>query len=245
MSNSSGAIVWEGASEFDGEPIVAIVTGLDGSSSNSKTGPMAQCWVLLRDVHPVRALTERDDTSICGTCPLSGDRGCYVNVPWGVAAVWRAYKAGNYPTAAPHMLMGHGIPVRMTAYGDAAAVPLWVWQHLSFAFVRHTAYTHAWENLSDPGWRHLFMASCDTSAKRDKAQSLGWRTYTTRLTLPMRIGSRARPTRSILCPASIEAGKRTTCAKCLLCNGASHLPSVEIVVHGQNVRLNRQLEIAL
>ena len=39
--------------------------------------------------------------------------------------------------------------------------------------------------------------------------------------------------REILCPASEEAGKRTQCASCLLCGGASvKAKSIAIVAHG-------------
>jgi hypothetical protein len=36
----TGAVFWEGISLLTGEPIVAIATGLEGGSSNAKTGPI-------------------------------------------------------------------------------------------------------------------------------------------------------------------------------------------------------------
>lgn len=46
------AIPWRGNSPWDGAPIVAILTGIDGSSVNAKTGPMAQLWIMREDIAP-------------------------------------------------------------------------------------------------------------------------------------------------------------------------------------------------
>lgn len=61
------------------------------------------------------------------------------------------------------------------------------------------------------------------------AKRLGWRTF------------RVKPTNSpdvlaqeIVCPASEEAGKRTVCASCLLCNGNKQdgRKDISILAHG-------------
>ena len=54
-------IVYEGPSRIDGEPIVAILTL---KSSNSKTGNMAQLWILRQDQHPQDAINSKNDYSI-------------------------------------------------------------------------------------------------------------------------------------------------------------------------------------
>lgn len=45
-------VLWEGRSLLDDGPIVAVVTS---GSSNRKTGPMAQVWILRQDVAPHEA----------------------------------------------------------------------------------------------------------------------------------------------------------------------------------------------
>lgn len=50
----NGLVLWEGPSRFTGVPIVAIVTGLGyWKSGNTKTGPMAQVWILRQDRPPM------------------------------------------------------------------------------------------------------------------------------------------------------------------------------------------------
>jgi hypothetical protein len=65
-----GIVIWEGPSRLDGAPIVAIATGLARSSSNEKTGPMVQTWILRQDQAPHVAQRTGADESVCGNCPL-------------------------------------------------------------------------------------------------------------------------------------------------------------------------------
>src|SRR5512145_2281288 len=67
-----GLVLYEGPSRITGEPIVVILTGLVRPSKNQKTGPMLQCWILRRDMNPIKA-GERGKatlTAICGVCAL-------------------------------------------------------------------------------------------------------------------------------------------------------------------------------
>jgi hypothetical protein len=72
------------------------------------------------------------------------------------------------------------------------------------------------------------MASCDSSADRAMAKVLGFRTF--------RVRSHAEPveTREVICPASAEAGKRTSCAACKACGGTSAKAKADVVIlaHG-------------
>src|SRR5262245_58553261 len=85
------AIVWRGTSYFTNEPIVAIITGLTGDSSNPKTGGMAQLWIIPSNMSPFEAVKTGADRSVCGDCGFRGTqeiidgivrhgigRGCYV-----------------------------------------------------------------------------------------------------------------------------------------------------------------------
>lgn len=224
-------VAWEGRSPFTGDPVVLIITP---QSRNEKTGPMAQAWLLLRDVSPFDAVKSKKDAAICGGCVRRGldaeRRSCYVNLFNGPTRIWTAYRDGSYPTlnigAAGRRL--RGLHLRLTAYGDPAVLPLRIWQNLLREVAGWTGYTHLW-NWCDPGFRKLFMASVDTDAEQALAVAGGWRTFRARLP-----DQPVHPW-EIVCPASDEGGKRTTCVACRLCRGQGRpgAKSITIIEHGK------------
>lgn len=235
---AGSAIVYEGPSAFDGQPIVAIVTNIIRPSKNDKTGRMAQLYILCADLSPIQAIKTGRDSSICGTCGLRGcggkQRGCYVNVPNAPQQIYRAYRAGHYARVAPEDvaldLRARGKNLRLGAYGDPAAIPEFVLRYLTNIIPGHTGYTHAWQRF--PNLQPYLMASVDSAAEASAAQALGWRTFRTRAD-EQPIGAR-----EIACPASAEAGKLTDCDHCRLCNGTTtndRRANITIVVHGNPV----------
>lgn len=216
-------IVYDGPSMLNGAPIVAIVTG---KTRNRKTGAMPQVWILPRETAPHTAVKSGDDESVCGDCKHRGT-SCYVLVHNAPLSVWRAFHRGTYGSAAAstqeirHRLMG--LPVRMSAYGDAAALPLEVVEACLDGAHGHTGYTHQ--------WRHAFhlapwlMASVDSPAEAIAARMLGWRTF--------RVRHKGAPlqAREIECLAE-SAG--ITCAQCGLCSGNARPGKrhISIEVHG-------------
>ena len=235
MREPNSAIVWQGPSAFDHAPIVAIVTSLDARSHNLKTGPMAQLWILRSDVPPIDAAASGADGSICGDCGLRGidgePRGCYVILAHGPQAVYRKFRDGGYETIAPELialrLRYAGLALRLGAYGDPAALPLWLLQSLTNVIARHTGYTHAWRTRPDLA-RYL-MASADSPADVAHAHALGFRTFRTRAPEQPLLPD------EISCPAADESGNRTTCERCNLCDGSrvnDRRRSVAILAHG-------------
>jgi hypothetical protein len=230
----AGFILYEGASLYDGKPIVVIATMASG---NVKTGDMIQTWILLQNVNPLEASRTGQDSSICGTCPHMGkpsgkvtgwakERSCYVNLLHGPLGIWKAYKKGSYPKATPYQLttLAKDRYIRLGSYGDSSAVPLDVWLEL----VRHakgwTAYTHASVNPMPD----LLMTSADTLGQAQSAWAKGERTF--RVVADVADVAKGK---EVLCPASKEAGQRSTCETCRLCNGAaSKAKSIAIVAHG-------------
>lgn len=228
-------IIYEGPSLIDGMPIVVIATK---KSKNAKTGAMWQTWIMRSDIDPVSASRTGADVSICGDCIHRGkptnkptgtakERSCYVNLGFSPNGIYKAYKRGSYRRFADVAAIGRDRLIRIGSYGDGAAVPKYVWDEFCRDAAGWTAYTH--QGNSDP---LRFMTSADTLPAAQDAWDRGERTFRVIKSLDdMLLGS------EILCPASAEAGKRTTCAKCKLCAGASiAAKSIAIVAHGSGAK---------
>ena len=229
MSKPLGYIAYEGPSAIDGSPIVVVVTGLRGSS-NRKTGSMVQTFILRTDVHPLEALKTGADESICGSCehrPIlaraTGKAPCYVDVSKAPSAVWKAYRRGRYVKASTHVIARAiaGRVLRIGTYGDPAAAPVRVWQGLTVYVAGWTGYSHQWRNLGRE-WQLLVMASADSPTDRADAKASGWRTFRVSIGLDKQEGE-------VSCPASKEAGSRTTCIDCKLCRG-TQIQARDIVI---------------
>ena len=244
---SNSRIIYEGPSMLDGSPIIAVITGLTKASKNTKTDAMLQTFIIRADMHPREALDTGSDISICGACvhrPTFNAtlnkiiRSCYVRLD-AVGSVYKAYTRGRYARASVEELaaLGAGRAVRLGSYGDPMAVPVRIWQALISRAEKHTGYTHQWQNATDrqrEDYQPLCMASADDTETRDAAQAMGWRTF--RVSAANDIETN---TNEILCPASKEAGHKTSCSKCGLCTGSQlrkdgiqQRPSVAIPAHG-------------
>jgi len=234
-NNNQTFIAYEGPSLYDGSPIVVLIqTG----STNRKTGDMVQTYILRSDIDPITASRTGQDKAICGTCPHMGKpsdkatgqaigRTCYVTLAHGPLGKWKAYKAGRYGKAIGHdaiRALGLGRMVRLGTYGDPAAAPMFLWNSLVSAAKGWTAYTHGATNPAPD----KIMTSAETAAQAESAWQRGERTFRVIKGLDSLIKGK-----EVLCPASEEAGKRTTCESCKLCAGASVKgKSVAIVAHG-------------
>jgi hypothetical protein len=227
--------------------IVVIATGFKRKSANPKTGDMIQLWILARDVNPVQALKTGQDIAVCLDCKHRGKNGknrtCYVRVANAPLGVWKAYKRGNYPVLAmaDYAQVFHGRKIRFGAYGEPVLIPLAIVAELARVCDGWTGYTHQWANPAFAEYRAFVMASVDTPQEHDAAKLAGWRTF--------RVRTEDSPllTREIICPASEEGGKRTTCADCKLCSGTHDGDSrkdICIVVHGAGARKFELINIA-
>lgn len=240
MAKPRGFVIYRGPSLLDGKPIVAVAISKSG---NTKTANMVQTYILRADMDPRDANRTGSDYSICGECPhrgrpqpdkatgLAADRSCYVVIGQGPVIVYKSLQRGIYPDAVGHKAIaaiGAGRMVRLGTYGDPSAVPSYIWESLISAAKGHTAYSHQ-AGLTGSGFRpDLYMRSADSEQEARNAWSLGQRTFrVVANTAAVVTGS------EILCPASEEAGKRTTCERCGLCGGSAvKAKSIAIVVHG-------------
>lgn len=220
-----GYIAYEGPSLLDGKPIVVIINKIDDASANDKTGALVQSFIIRSDVSPIDALKTGDDASICGQCihrPIlakqSGVAPCYVNVGRSVMAVYGAYLRGRYERVSLDTLASKlaGKKLRIGTYGDPAAAPVSTWQALTQFTAGHVGYTHQWQlpGFDHNAWSKLTMASADNIHESEQAHALGYRTFRVSIGVDVKQGE-------ISCPASAEAGKRTTCDSCMLCGGTT------------------------
>jgi hypothetical protein len=239
MAKNLTHIIYEGPSLIDGQLIVVL---FQSGSKNRKTGfGMSQTYILHAEIDPITASRTGKDSAICGDCihrgqAHAGDKGqalnrsCYVTLAHGPLGKWRAYKAGKYPHESGNAnlaALGAGQVIRLGTYGDPNACPTWIWSSLLLDAAGHTAYTHGAINPMP----QQIMTSADTLGQAQGAWARGERTFRV-------IADLAHITKSeVLCPASEEAGKRSTCESCKLCAGASvKAKSVAIVAHGTSKR---------
>lgn len=236
----TGYIIYDGPSEIDGNRIVAVA--LTGNSRNGKTGGMLQTYIMRADIDPREASKGGEDFSICGACPHRGlpttdpdkkqatERTCYVVLGQGPLIVYKGLVAGRYPRRTqilPIVALGSDRKVRLGTYGDPAAVPSHVWKALLTDAEGHTGYSHQADTQAD--YRaDLTMRSVDTIEQAQAAWDNDERTF--------RVVSgvdQIDSVNEILCPASKEAGQRTTCEKCGLCAGSKvKAKSIAIPAHG-------------
>ena len=227
MKNFLGFIAYEGPSEIDGSPIVVIVNKIDSDSQNDKTGAIVQTFIIRSDISPIEALKTGADESICGDCghrPYliktgeSDEPPCYVNVGRSVLAVFNAYKRGRYTKADPATIAKAlaGKIVRIGTYGDPFAAPVRMWSQITRYAAGRRGYTHQWDrpDFDVNAWAPLVMASADTIDQAAKANLLGMRVFRVSIGVDVQAGEAP-------CPASAEAGRKSTCAKCTLCAGTS------------------------
>lgn len=252
----NGFLIYSGPSEIDGAPVIVVATGFATPSANRKTGSgLIQTWILRADISPVQAIHTGADYSICGSCSLRGvvtdgritNRACYVVVMRAPLSVWKVFarsytadkSAGlsaarervDYASVSEAQIatLFAGRGVRIGAYGDPAAVPPRIWEAVTERATFWTGYTHQWRTC-DPIFARWCMASCETVDERLEAHARGYRTFRTTLRDP----NSDRLAREIVCPASVEAGRKTTCERCRVCGGTAvpgRQPDVVIAMH--------------
>lgn len=215
--NDNGVVLQESGD------VVVIATGIKSRSSNTKTGGMIQIYILHRHLHPIEASRTGADKRICGDCVHRGTivdgkligRRCYVQIDKAPSSIFRAYQRGRYRKVSideARQILRDRL-VRLGAYGDPAYMRLSLIRAICSVARGWTAYSHQWRLR--PDLREFVMASCDSPSDVIAAQADGWRTFRVSA-----YGDNSKLTGEISCPASAEAGKRTTCNKCRLCDGA-------------------------
>ena len=202
----TGFVVYEGPSEYNSYPIVAVLTLHSGAE---KLGDIPQLWILSQDRKPnaIRGYTPLAQ-SVCGHCPLQ-DNGCYVTKYRAPRQIWGKWVRGGYPHL-PDGDLGRYCDtsvLRLGAFGDSAMLPFEVVWGLSKRVDHTLGYTHQWkEEWFDSRHLWLCMASADTKADVELAESRGYRWY----------GPHAHAN-AVQCPWYTRG---IPCNKCKLCCGS-------------------------
>lgn len=219
-----GYVLFEGKSQIDNNNIVAVITL---NSNNTKTGNMAQLWILNADITPIEANKIGKDISICGMCKhrkfLGGS--CYVNVGQAPQGIYKAYKKNKYEflNINEYSIL-NGLSIRFGAYGDPAALPMAILANLKAVALNNTSYTHQWKNPKNDALKSLSMASVDSIKEAKEATKLGWRYF--------RVASLNSTIQKneIVCP-NVTNG--INCKECNLCCGNKiNAKNIVIPIHG-------------
>lgn len=242
-----GLIVYNGPSQYDGEPIVVILVKPSGKS-NRKTGAVVQQYILRADIDPIRASRIGADYSICGNCKHRGkptpgknagvasNRTCYVQLFQGPRGVYKAFKRGYYPRAETieqvREFIGNSM-LRLGTYGDPASLPEGLNELLISLSRAHVSYTHAHtvdEALGDKAATYS-MISADSIDDAQRAHAKGFRTFRViPISTYQEHGNNALLKNEIMCPST----KGVQCIDCKLCNGTKYKKgkSIAIIAHG-------------
>ena len=210
-------------------------------SDNSKTGDGVQIacipfeWIL----QGKQAMNK--DSAVCFDCPhsKSNNATCYVRKGMSnygltskVNSLHSAYLNGTLDCLPVDQIETIEVPklvgkfVRFGQYGEPVLLGERAVNSIAQVASNFTGYTHLW-HLPKYAWAaRYFMSSVETAALATKAQSKGFRTFR------VRSKQSEKQANEVICPASLEGGRKVTCATCGLCKGNSiGAKSVTIIQH--------------
>jgi hypothetical protein len=118
--------------------------------------------------------------------------------------------------------MSEGTYVRFGTYGEPSVHPLELIEAAVAVCDTYTGYTHQWSKKPELG--RFFMASTHDAQSEQIARQNGFRSF---------IATVAPIDGAVNCPASKEAGYKSTCSKCALCSGTEGKgkKSIYILLH--------------
>lgn len=171
----------------------------------------------------------------CLSCPLRHG-GCYTHkghMALGLASQARAIlRVGivNLPVLPdfPELALLQAVKgkfFRFGVYGCPTTLPLEYVHYIRLHAKNYTGYTHEWRDPAKQAYSDYFMASVHNKEQAYLAEAMGWRYF-------MAVLPEDVPENTVNCPASREAGFKTTCNKCALCSGAlKKAKNVHILMH--------------
>ena len=212
-----------------------VIVNFQFKTSNTKTGALIQNYIIPAswiesDAH-IKTLS---DSEVCFDCDhgKSKKATCYVrksNSERGLISKVKSLRnigLENIPELSPeseadllNAIEGRG--VRFGSYGEPILLGEALIGKISKRAKFWTGYTHQWHKNN---WaKDYFMASVESELVSKVAQKSGFRTFF--------VGD-TQSKEYVTCPASKEAGNKTTCDNCKLCMGTqSKAKSVTILPH--------------
>ena len=212
-----------------------LIVNFQFKTSNTKTGALIQNYIIpVSWLESEAKISTLSDKAVCFDCPHSQEinASCYVRKgqsAMGLASKVRSLRnigLENIPELSPeseadllNAIEGRG--VRFGSYGEPILLGEALIGKISKRAKFWTGYTHQWHKNS---WaKDYFMASVESELISKVAQKSGFRTF---------FVGKTESKEYVTCPASKEAGNKTTCDNCKLCMGTqSKAKSVTILPH--------------
>jgi hypothetical protein len=233
MKNS--IVLYKGISQLDQwTPIMVVLSGYTKDSTNTKTGPLAQLYILPVDTAPMEAY-KAGSKAVCGTCKYNGNNGCYVR--WShLKSLWNSARTQNPISTELTKELLKGLRVRVGAAGDPLAVPADFWKDILSSCESYTGYTHQWREPFAEQYKGMFMASVDNARENKEARSKEWNTFFV-------TDGEEPPQKSVQCLATIpdktdRNGLPMSCASCMMCNGKGE-KTVTVQLHGASNTMSK------
>jgi hypothetical protein len=158
--------------------------------------------------------------AVCFDCPFRGYLKCYTHKYQQYSgflsmlkSIVREFTELKYIPSV-HLLekriveISQGRYIRFGTYGEPTLLPVNLVGDMVKVSKSHTGYSHQW--AKKPEFSAYFMASTHTEGQAKQAEKLGFRSF---------IATNKTLDNAIICPASKEAGFKSTCEKCGLCSG--------------------------
>lgn len=211
-----------------------------GNTTNDKIAPMGE--KIIQTYHYSRGQFENaqsktsmqsffsKDGDVCLDCPYAMSngaelKGCYTHKRMqysGMISQLRSigakYKSwDNIPMIDEVreclvVAMSAGRYVRFGTYGEPVMMPVDLVRRMTNVSKTWSGYTHQWNKPWAYDYRDFFMASTHNTAQTNTAEMMGWRAF-------MDDSTHTKHDGMVNCPASSEAGYKSTCSKCALCSG--------------------------
>lgn len=162
------------------------------------------------------------DSAVCFDCPFSQNRGCYTakyqqyaGFLSSLRAIGKSHNWESIPEFSESikenlLKMSAGTYCRFGTYGEPTLLPLSLMAEICQQSKSWTGYTHQY--LRKPEFAPYLMASLHSEKQMPYAEKLGFRAFIAT--------KEALQKPFVNCPASEEAGFKSTCSKCGLCSGS-------------------------
>ena len=212
-----------------------VIVNFQFKTTNRKTGAMIQNYFIPTAwIESNEAIENLSDKAICFDCVHNRENqnDCYVPKGLGLLGLigkvksLRRIGSDNIPylndkIEAKLLKKLENKPLRFGSYGEPVLLGEELVQKISEKVDFWTGYTHEWHK--NPWAKKYFMASVENDLIDKAAKNMGWRTF---------YAGDPVTSENVTCPASKEAGRKSTCENCRLCMGTtSKAKSVKIKIH--------------